>query len=310
MEKRYVRKDGTVFWALLTTSVVRDPATGALLYFISAIEDIDIRKRLEAELEAAHRVQRRIAQSLQQSLLMAPPPDLYPGLTVKATYQGAEDDVLVGGDFFDIFAVAEDRVALIVGDITGKGLEAATYAAEVKFGLRAILREHTSPAVALTRLNRFVAGSERLDPTHLGQSYVAVAVAVVDTGTGAVEAAMAGTEMPFLMRAATGEVVTFEAGGPLLGVAVDMEYGGQRDVMAEGDLLVMSTDGLTEARHPERRRQFFGAEGLAQAVREATALIPSLAQVGLAVVERARAFAGGAINDDVCLLLARRRLGE
>lgn len=215
--------------------------------------------------------------------------------------------MLVGGDFFDVFAVSENRVALVMGDVTGKGLEAAAFTAEVKYALRAILREYPSPAVALTRLNQLVADAERLDPTHLGQSYVALAVVVVDTLTGAAEATTAGMEMPFLLRVGTGEVVWFPPGGPLLGALEGAQYTGQREMMAPGDLLVMSTDGLTEARHPERRRDFFGVEGLAQAAREEAARTSSLADVGLGVVARARAFAGGAIRDDVCLLLARRR---
>ena len=274
MEKRYVRRDAAVVWALLTVSHVAQ--------------------------------QERIAATLQHSLLLAPPPDLFPGLTVKPFYSGAEEDVLVGGDFFDVFAMSENHVALVVGDATGKGLEAATYTAEVKFALRVLLRESDSPAAALTRLNRFVSENERLDPRLLGRSYVAVAVAVVDTRTGEVDAALAGMEMPFLLRA-SGETVAFGASGPLLAVSADTEYGGQRDTLAEGDLLVMTTDGIIEARHPERRLDFYGTERLAHAVRDATARTSSLADTATAVVGRARSFAGGAIHDDVCLLLAQRR---
>ena len=120
---------------------------------------------------------------------------------------------------------------------------------------------------------------------------------------------MAGMEMPFLLRA-NGEILMFEAGGPLLGVDEHTVYQGQRATLAIGDVLVIATDGLTEARHPTRRRDFFGMEGLAAAVREEEGRHSSLSDVCWAVVERAREFAGGAINDDVCLLMARRRSRE
>jgi serine phosphatase RsbU (regulator of sigma subunit) len=77
-----------------------------------------------------------VAETLQRSLLLTPPPDAYPGLRFKAFYRPALDEALVGGDFFDVFAVRDDVIALVVGDATGKGLNAATYTAEIRFALR------------------------------------------------------------------------------------------------------------------------------------------------------------------------------
>ncbi len=80
-------------------------------------------------------------------------------------------------------------------------------------------------------------------------------------------------------------------------------YDAQTIILSPGDLLVLTTDGITEARSKGR---FFGYEGLVQAVRE-NAHCESLAQIGQTVAEQAQAFAGGKRQDDVCLLLARRQ---
>jgi serine phosphatase RsbU (regulator of sigma subunit) len=148
-------------------------------------------------------------------------------------------------------------VGLVVGDATGHGIEAATYAAEMKFALRLFLRDSASPADALRRLNDFLLEKDRLDPLPSGGggSYVAMSVSVVDTREGGVCCAWAGIEPPFLVRADTGEAVELSGGGgrPLLGIDSSSEYGEERAALALGDVLAMSTDGLTEA-HPRARR--------------------------------------------------------
>ncbi len=267
--------------------------------------DVTAQRREQAEQAQFAREQHKIAEALQHSLLIAPPPDIYPGITVKALYHGAQDDLLVGGDFFDIYAVTDNQIALVLGDATGKGLEAATFTAEIKFVLRAYLREYPSPAIALERLNDFIVDKDRLDPIHLGQSYIAAAALVVNTSNGRVDAALAGMEPALILRS-SGEEVRLGTGGLLLGISDKARYTAHRTHLDESDILVISTDGLVEARNPRRRTEFFGVDRLSRAVRSAAKRSDSLADVGEAVLERARRFAGGAIRDDVCLMLARR----
>jgi serine phosphatase RsbU (regulator of sigma subunit) len=199
-------------------------------------------------------------------------------------------------------------VAVAVGDATGKGLDAATYTAELKFALRAFLRQHGCPAKALEQLNAFVAENERLDPRQLGQSYTAVALSVIDTDTGELATSLAGAEPPILLSEG-GETVELEIGGPLLGVVADFPYPRQSHRMRPGDVLLLSTDGLVEARD-RPTNTFFGSAGIVGAVREELRRSGALAEAGKAAIERASAFAGGAIQDDVCLLLARRIMGS
>ncbi|MES2465190.1 MAG: SpoIIE family protein phosphatase [Armatimonadota bacterium] len=306
-ERWHIRKDGSRFWASGILTALKDGA-GGLRGYCKILRDLTERKESEEALRAAHDRHRLVADTLQQSLLMLPPPDVFPGITVKPLYQSASDDALIGGDFFDIFAVDQNQIGLVVGDATGKGIEASTYTAEVKFALRVFLRESLSPAAALRRLNLFLTEKERLDPWHVGGSYVALSVILVNTSEGDLCCAWGGIEPPFVLRGDTGDALEMlECSGPLLGVDAQSEYREQRATLRDGDVLAMSTDGLTEARRGRgRNMELFGYEGLVAAVREEVAKHPSsLGDAGIAVAERARAFAGGTINDDVCLLLAR-----
>ncbi|MES2461738.1 MAG: GAF domain-containing protein, partial [Armatimonadota bacterium] len=111
--------------------------------------------RLLRESEAQARKNERIAETLQRSLLVTPDIGSLPGLEIGAEYQAAWDEALIGGDFYDVFRVDSRRNALVLGDATGKGLAAASHIAEVKYALRAFLREYPGggPAAALSRLN-------------------------------------------------------------------------------------------------------------------------------------------------------------
>lgn len=302
-ERWHLRKDGERFFASGIFTALRDE-DGELHGYCKILRDLTERKNWEDKLRQDYEKQSHIAQTLQQSLLAVPPPNTFPGLTIKTIYEAAYDDSLIGGDFVDVFAVAENKVALIVGDVTGKGLEAATYTAEVKYALRAFLREYANPATAMVRLNKFVLAAERLDRAHLGTTYVAVACAVADTLTGEIICSSAGMESPFVLSADTKKVTELTAGGPLLGVNDDAAYDAQTYTLQEGDIFVITTDGVTEARSSGRR--FFGYEGLLQAVQETSAVLPALSAVGEAVIQRVKTFAGRKLQDDVCLLMARR----
>jgi PAS domain S-box-containing protein len=290
--------------------------------------DISERKQTEERLREISARNERIAETLQHSLLLAPAPDAYPGITVDAIYQSAWDDALIGGDFFDVFAVDEQRVALVVGDATGKGLEAATYTAEVKFALRAFLRVgNGGTAEALSRLSEFIARNDALDAGHGNGSgaYVALSLVLLNTQTGEAVCTCAGAEPPLLLRA-DGTADEVMNGGPLLGLEGVLPYTEEHVLLERGDLLLMTTDGITEARPPRgsAKRSFFGREGLVRATKEAvspgylsapeeskaggtaTLVSPTLAQVGAYVVQQACAWAHDIQQDDICLLLARR----
>ncbi len=319
-EYRVRGKDGAYRW-FLARGVPVLGADETLREYIGTWGDIDARKRAEEERAAHAEKNARIAETLQRSLLLTPPDGVFDEMDVGTHYEAAWDEALIGGDFFDAFALDGDRVALVAGDCTGKGLGAARYVAEAQFVLRAALREDPDPAGALARLNRIILEGQRLD-RRSGGALCGVAVAVASTATGEVLVSAGGAEPPLVVRAATGHTEEVAVTGPVLGADLASEYTTVGIYLAPGDFMVLATDGLTEARNRETRR-FFGYDGFVRAVEEAVgavagpspttppvpggASLPLLDGIAREVVAKAKAFAGGRLSDDVCVLVARRR---
>jgi sigma-B regulation protein RsbU (phosphoserine phosphatase) len=271
--------------------------------------DITDRRRAEQEMtEIAHK-QARIAETLQRAMLLTPPDGAFPGLDLTMRYEAAWEEAQIGGDFFDAFAVDDNQVALVVGDVTGKGLAAAAYTAEVKYALRTLLRDNRDVSVALERMNALLLDARRLDHRPY-DALVAAAVVVVDTVTGRTVCGTAGAEPPLIFRAPDGASEEVEASGALLGALADVTFASVAVTLEPGDVLILTTDGITEARRPDRSA-FFGYEGLVETASASLRRQPLDAAVPLddladAVTDAAKEYAGGYLNDDVCLLLARR----
>lgn len=305
-------------WARLTVDPVRGGKTSPE-GVVCTLSDITARVRAEEIRAEAAAKNERIAETLQRSLLLNRGAVSFLGVEVEGSYEAASDESLVGGDFSDVFAIDGGRVALVVGDVTGKGLAAAIYTAEIKFALRAFLRESANPARALYRLNHYLLESRRLESDASDVSgaarddrddrggpttYVSLALAVVDTTSRVAACAAAGAEPPLVVRHADGAAEAVEGAiGPLLVVDADPEYHAADVRLERGDLLLLATDGITEARAPGRGREFFGPDGMARTAGRARH--GTVRAVADAVVREALAFAGGYQSDDVCLLVAR-----
>jgi serine phosphatase RsbU (regulator of sigma subunit) len=253
----------------------------------------------EAQLASALQRERQIADALQRSFLLTTPEGTYPDLSVETRYLAASDETLIGGDFYDTFAIDNDKVALVVGDASGKGLAAAVRIAEVKYALRAYAREGAGPAATLARLNAFECDFQRRDNRPLG-TFTAVSFAVVDTRTGEVTIASAGTE-PALFLSRNGAATVVDASGMPLGVEEAETYPETVIRLAPGDLLLLLTDGITESRDS---KYFLGYDGFVGIARESLAL-PTLADMAQGILSGAQRFAGGTLHDDACLLVAR-----
>ena len=268
--------------------------------------EITERKTLEQAEKQALEHNRRIADMLQTALLQTVAENAFPGLAVSTLYKAASDEALVGGDFFDAYTIGDGQAALVVGDVSGKGLAAATHITEVKYALRAFLREQPDPARALARLNDFVCEAQRQDDWG-NASLVVLALAVVDPPTGAVTYVSAGAEpLLVLPPPAAPDAVIREVGargGLVLGVESGRTYQAATLTLAPGERLLMTTDGITEARVGTR---MLGLDGLKRLARECGGAV-SVGEVSRSLLDGARAFAGGVLADDACLLLAQRR---
>ncbi|MBC8134270.1 MAG: SpoIIE family protein phosphatase [Fibrella sp.] len=298
---------GLGIWASVGGAGVQD-SNGRQTLALITVREITQQVEAEKERAAAFAKNERIAETLQRSMLVAPPPDRFPGIELATDYEAAWDEAQVGGDFYDTFALAGGAVAFVVGDATGKGLEAAAHTAEVKYVLRAYLHESPDPAVALGRLNRFLVDGQRLGGKGMdGPSFMAIAVTVLHPETGEARCACAGAEPPLLVRTSTGTAEEIDARGALIGASHEAQYDTVTFTIEVGDLLVMTTDGITEARNFDNRRTFFGDKEYAKAAQEALPESVMLGEAAKNITARAKAFAGGKLHDDVCLLLVRRR---
>ena len=299
IEFRVLWPDGSVHWVNAKGRTQYD-SQGRPERLEGIMQDITVRKEAEALAAEALAKQSRIAETLQLSMLQEVRPGRFGSLTVKTLYESALDEAELGGDFFDAFRCGEGRVALVVGDVSGKGLLAAARTAEVKYALRAFLHAYQWPQEALARLNDFLCDTQDQEENASG-GFIVGTLAVVDPASGEATFAVAGAEAPMILRA-NGETEMIAVGGRPLGVAPDADYTAESALLALGDTLIMATDGITEARQGAR---FLGPEGMAALARSAGAgaEVEKLAQD---IYEAARAFAGGSLRDDACLLLARR----
>lgn len=273
---------------------------------VLAIEDITERKQKEKDLAVLHQRDRRIASTLQRALLFMPDENAFPGIAVKMLHEPASEEALVGGDFWDIFAFDNGHVALVIGDVMGHGLTAAVFTAEIRFILRAFLREHEQPALVLDHLNAYVCESHRLFREGLNpegdDAPICLALAVIHAATGKGEVAVAGMERPLLLRA-EGQVEEVLVEGLLLGIEAEQKFVSTAFQLEHGDTILLTTDGITEARHGQT---FLGQEGLQRLALEAQPL-KTLELTAQSILAGARRFADGVFRDDVCLILARRQ---
>ena len=204
----------------------------------------------------AYEEQRHIALTLQQRLLPSSLPDV-PGARLAAAYTPGGRAVEVGGDFFDAFETPSGWT-LVIGDVCGKGVEAAGFTSECRHAIRvaALTRPKSGPAGLLRVLNQTNAARE--------MEFASVACAVI-TRTAAgfeVTAASAG-HPPLIVRRSAGLVETLNPGGPLIGIFDDAEFAEMTTELVDGDLLLMYTDGVTEAR---RNGELLGQRRLSEAI--------------------------------------------
>jgi serine phosphatase RsbU (regulator of sigma subunit) len=262
---------------------------------LALFEDVARRAALAIDNARLYEERAKVARTLQRSLL---PPELphVPGLELAARYLAAGEGNEVGGDFYDCFPTGDGEWALVIGDVCGKGAEAAAVTALARYTVRASATLHSDrPQVVLQDLNdaiRREAGASRFC-TVLYLSLTPRATGV----SGCV--ASGGHPLPLLLRA-DGRVETAGRPGTLLGILPDPEIHATELDLAPGDTLVLYTDGVIEASPLDDR---FGPEALTRFVagcRGHTA--PAIAR---SIEQRVLEIGGGTVRDDVAVVVLR-----
>ncbi|MFI7076468.1 SpoIIE family protein phosphatase [Micromonospora sp. NPDC049903] len=262
---------------------------------IAVLEDVARRAALAIENARIHAERRRVAQTLQQSLL---PPVLpvVEGIGFAAEYVPTGDDAEVGGDFYDVVPMPDGRWLVVIGDVSGKGVQAAAVTGLVRDVIRVLAGDGKPLPEVLSRLN------ETLVERGAGR-YCTLALAAVGPGENGqldVGLHLAGHDRPVLVRAAGGPASFVGTGGTALGL-LDAITSPTLDIALDpGDCLVFYTDGVTERR---RGRELFGTGRL----RDAAAPLAGYSADVVAARLRATAinFSVEAPRDDIAILVLR-----
>ena len=275
---------------LVLRSADQEPIDEAELDLLRRVA-IDMRQ--EAEAGERRSKDTRIAQALQTG--MRSELQEVEGITAHGLYSSATAAALVGGDFYDLIRLPNRRACVILGDVSGKGVEAASVSAAVRTALGAYAWEGQPPARMVRLLNDFLLGFSRLE------TFATLFVGVADLRHATLTYCSAGHPPALLLRAATGEMETLDEQSGVVGAFRGMTYHDGHVALSEGDRILLYTDGVTEARNPSGA--FFGEQGLRDAVMEEAAgdydtMLDRL-------LERIDVFTERSLDDDVAMVTLR-----
>ena len=268
--------NGTLYWSTI----------GLLAFGLLAIFFYGVRSRLTSELQA----ERLTTQTLQRAFKSEHVP--LPNCKIGSAYGAASSHLAVGGDVFDVHRLSDRLGLVLIADVSGKGVDAAVLTAFIKFTIRGIALRRRDPGFILQEFNR--AFPRAVENPYL---FVSMFVGILDTWTLRLDYASAGHDIAFIRHPSRVEQLAVT--GPVLGV-MEEPFDVKSLYLEDGDTLVLSTDGLTEAR--DKRGTLLEAGGAMKWIAEAPA-DPALLAANL--IGRARERSGKTMRDDVAVLAIR-----
>jgi PAS domain S-box-containing protein len=287
---------GAIWFAMAETPHTYGPVD------VDLAQELARRAALAVDNARLFRERKHVADVLQRTLL---PPELpsIPGMEVSARYRAAiGEGTDIGGDFYDVYATGRDAWHVVIGDVCGKGPEAASLTGLARHTLRAAAMQETTPSAVLSVLNEAIL---RADPGErfCTAAYASVARRTDDGGVVRMTLACGGHPLPLVLRA-DGTVETIGRPGTLIGSLPDPELVDVDVDLAPGDAVVFCTDGVTEA---TGKRGFFGANRL----RDLVAVCAGLDADGIAerLVDEVLAFQDNEPRDDVAIVVLRSNPG-
>ena len=287
---------------VLVNSVLKTGSDGEAVAIRTALFDATERRSYERELlEARRRAEvsearaTALARTLQSTFL---PPTLLsiPGLDLGGGYRPSGDGSEVGGDFYDAFEIDGSTWGLVLGDVCGKGASAAVVTSLARYTIRAEALRTDGAADVLLRLHDVLV-------RHHPEQFCTAAFLRVTRGPDGrftVGVASGGHPLPVRRRAGARALDTVGVGGSMLGMIADAEVPESSTELEPGDVLVLYTDGITEAR---RDGEFFGDDRVARLIADAGDL--SAQELADALVATAVEFQGGTTRDDIAVLVIR-----
>jgi sigma-B regulation protein RsbU (phosphoserine phosphatase) len=235
--------------------------------------------------------QRKIATIMQQSFLPRERLSVK-GIELGLVFEPASETI--GGDYYDFVTVNTTSGVVILGDVSGKGIPAATYTAMGKYVLRAYAFEDPSPPSVLRRANAALAA--QVEPGI----FITLFYALVDVATMTLRYANAGHPDGLLYRPSLQQCLSLPSTGLMLGALPSERYEGKSVAIQPGDLLVLYTDGVTEARNGD---ELFGVERLKRSI----SLLASqpAREIAHGIRREVAGFNSGGFSDDICIIALR-----
>lgn len=251
MEKRYIHKEGHVVWVSLSVSMVKDD-TGKPLYFISQIQDVTEKKQAEKDLSEAKDTAEHNVYLLQRALIPAKPQPIE-GYTIASAYIPAYAGIEIGGDFMDVFNTESGKTGILIGDVSGKGIESAALAAITRSTVRAFAYDSSAPGDALSHTNSLLS-AQQSDFMQFVTSFLVI----LDPATGEISYSSAG-HPPAIISGTDSCAELLCIHNMPLGINDGVRYDEGYYTLKPGDKMVFYTDGVTEARY---NGDLFGTEGI------------------------------------------------
>ncbi len=290
-----VQADGSRLPVLVNSVLERDP-NGVPVVVRTAVFDATARRSYERELllakeraEASESRATALARTLQKTLMPPAPPEI-PGLDVGAAYRPAGGGEDVGGDFYDMFEIGAGDWVVVVGDVCGKGVEAAVVTALARHTIRAAAVNERSPAAILTTLNEVLVQSD----TDRFCTVALLRLRSVESGWAAT--VCRGGHPPPLLCPPGVEPTPMAPPGALLGIFSPVHLADTELLLRTGDRVLIYTDGVTEGR---RGDDMYGDERLSAAAARPFA---SAAHMADAVLADVLAFQEGDARDDIAIV--------
>lgn len=235
-----------------------------------------------------------VASKIQQSIL----PTIFPAGLDYATFGTMNPARNVGGDFYDVIQLDNNRIGLAIADVSDKGVPAALFMMSSRTLLKGTAISYGSPSMVLREVNNLLQEDETQG------MFVTMLYAVYDPGTGAFTYASGGHDAPLVVHPDGASELLDLTGGVALGVLTDLEYREVTYHLDPGDTIILYTDGVTEAMND--RGELLGLQGLRDYF-NSSAPSADARDIGLQVMEAVASFAGNASqSDDITCLTLRR----
>ena len=260
---------------------------------LTLAEDLARRAALSIDNARLFTDRTHVARVLQRSLL---PPELpeVPGARIAARYRPAVAGSDIGGDFYDVFQTSDERWTLVLGDVSGKGTDAAVLTGLARHTLRAAAMRANDPSEVLSALNHAIIAPE------YGERFVTLAYVqmAIEDSSAQLVVSSAGHPSPLILRS-DGQITALDKVGGILGLFDDVDIVFEEVSLNAGDLLVLYTDGVLEAR--DRSGEFFGEERLSELLASFPGRSPD--EVAERIETAVMAFQDDTPRDDIAILV-------